>query len=249
MAKLGTAQTTARNNTPREVARKDGRNIAFYPLRVRAANENRGLEIRARRGGCRSVQLKIKRHGQNNFDLLSVNRSRFCPPLLHGGNGGIGERWITFKKFLHLDAAVSLHPHLELHDPLQAGALRERRIRRLWRINEPLLEIVGILGQASPEGNFQVQEPALEPVGLCPARSNIKAFVNLAVHIIRLEIGNTLTDTLDLLANKRIAQSNLRIYVLEPNLSGGAAQLERRTAAIQDSRCMHGTTQTVGGLH
>src|SRR5258708_5949207 len=107
MAKLGTAQTTARNNTPREVARKDGRNIAFYPLRVRAANENRGLEIRVRRGCC-SVQQKIKCHGKNNFALLSVNRSGFCPPLLHGGDGGIGEHWITFKKFLHLDAAVFL---------------------------------------------------------------------------------------------------------------------------------------------
>src|SRR5713226_6135130 len=160
MAKLGTAQTTARNNTPREVARKDGRNIAFYPLRVRAANENRGLEIRARRGGCRSVQLKIKRHGRNNFDLLSVNRSRFCPPLLHGGNGGIGERWITFKKFLHLDAAVFLHPHLELHDPLQAGALRERRIRRLWKIDQPLLEFVRLLHDSAMQAALKPVEPA-----------------------------------------------------------------------------------------
>src|ERR1700737_1746383 len=135
MAKLGTAQTTARSNTHRAVARSVGRSIMFYPLRVPATDENRGLEIRVRRGRCRSVQLKIKCYGRNNFDLLSVNRSRFCPPLLHGGGRGIRERWITFKKFLPLDAAGFLHPPLKLYDPLQAGALRYRRIRRLWRIN------------------------------------------------------------------------------------------------------------------
>src|SRR5712664_4483183 len=159
MAKLGTAQTTARSNTHRAVARSAGRSITFYPLRVLATNENRGLEIRVRRGCC-SVQLKIKCHGRNHFDLLAVNRSRFCPPLLHGGDGGIGERWITFKKFLHLDAAVSLHPHLELHDPLQAGALRDRRIRRLWRIDEPLLEFVRLLHDSAMQAALKPVEPA-----------------------------------------------------------------------------------------
>src|SRR5712692_7799749 len=101
MAKLGMAQITARSNTNRAVARRAGRSITFYLLRVRATNENRGLEIRLRRGGCRSVQLKIKRHGRNHFDLLAVHGSRFCPPLFHGGDGGIGERWFAFNKFLH----------------------------------------------------------------------------------------------------------------------------------------------------
>src|SRR5882757_5850070 len=126
MAKLGTAQTAARSNTPRAVARRDGRSITFYPLRVRATNENRGPERNSlRRGGCRSVQLKIKCHGRNNFDLLAVNRSRFCTPLLHHRDGGIGERRVAFKKFLHLDAAVFFHAHLELHDALQASTLRK----------------------------------------------------------------------------------------------------------------------------
>src|ERR1700682_3972564 len=161
MAKLGTAQITARSNAARAVARRAGRSITFYPLRVRATNENRGLEIRLRRGDCRSVQLKIKRHGRNNFDLLAVNRSRLSPPLLHGGDGGIGKRRIALKKFLSLDAAVFLHTPLELHEALQARALRERRIRRLGKIDEPLLEFVSILGDASPEGDFQIHEPAL----------------------------------------------------------------------------------------
>src|SRR5260370_12171535 len=114
MAKLGTAQTTARSNTHRAVARSAGRSITFYPLRVPATNENRGLEIRMRRGGCHSVQLKIECHGRNNFDLLAVNQSRFCPPLLHGGNGGIGERWGALAQALRFAAAGFLHPHLEL---------------------------------------------------------------------------------------------------------------------------------------
>src|SRR6266481_6487201 len=166
MAKLGTAQTTARSSTHSAVARRDGRSITFYPLRVRATNENRGLEIRLRRGGCRSVQLKIKCHGRDHLDLLAVNRSRFCPPLLDHGDGGIGERRVAFKKFLHLDAAVFLHAHLEPYYALQASALRKRRIRGLWKIDEPLLEIVRILGDASPEGDFQIHEPAFEPVRL-----------------------------------------------------------------------------------
>src|SRR5713101_110570 len=166
MAKLGTAQITARSNTHRAVARSAGRNMTFYPLRVRATNENRGLEIRVRRGGCRSVQLKIKRHGRNHFDLLAVHGSRFCPPLFHGGDGGIGERWVALKKFLHLDAAVLPYPNLELHDTLQASAPCECRIPRLWKIDEPLLEIVRILGDASPESDFQIHEPAFEPVRL-----------------------------------------------------------------------------------
>src|SRR5712692_9567002 len=120
MAKLGTAQITARSNTHRAVARSAGRNMTFYPLRVRATNENRGLEIRVRRGGCRSVQLKIKRHGRNHFDLLAVHGSRFRPPLLHGGDGGVSQRRIALQKFLYLDAAVFLYSYLELHDPLQA---------------------------------------------------------------------------------------------------------------------------------
>src|SRR6267378_1159500 len=119
-----------------------------------------------RRGGCRSVQLKIERHGRNNLDLLAVNPSRFCPPLLYGGDGGIGERRIALKKLLHLDAAVFLHPHLEPYDALQASALCECRIRRLWKIDEPLLEIVRIFGDATPEGDFQIHEPAFEPVRL-----------------------------------------------------------------------------------
>src|SRR5713101_3015986 len=171
MAKLGTAQTTARSSTHRAVARRDGRSITFYPLRVRATNENRGLEIRLRRGGCRSVQLKIKCYGRNHFDLLAVNRSRSSPPLLHRGDGGIGESWITFKKFLHFDAAVFLYPHLQLHDTLQAGSLRKPRIRGLWKIDQPLLEIFSILGDASPEGDLQIHEPAFEPVRLGFGRS------------------------------------------------------------------------------
>src|SRR5439155_2351614 len=99
-------------------------------------------ESRVHRGDCRSVQLKIKRHRRNHLDRLAVHPSRFRPPLLDSGDSGIGQRRLAFKKFLHLDAAVLLHPHLELHETLQARALRERRIRWLWEIDEALLEII-----------------------------------------------------------------------------------------------------------
>src|SRR5260370_1113798 len=157
MAKLGPAQTTARSNTSKADGRRAVRSITFYPLRVRATNENRGLETRMRRGDCLSVQLKIERYGRNHFDRLAVHPSRFCAPLLHCGDGGIGERGLTFKEFLHLDAAVLLHPHLQLHEALQACSLRECRIGGLRRIDQPLLEIRSILGHASSEFDFQTR--------------------------------------------------------------------------------------------
>src|SRR5260370_11955089 len=166
MAKLGTAQITARSNTHRAVARRAGRSITFYPLRVRAPNENRGLEIRVRRVDSLSVELKIKCHGRNHFDRLAVNQSWPRAPLLHRGDSGIGERGLPFQKFLHLDAAILLHPHLKLHETLQTGPLRECRIRRLRKIDQSLLEILRSLGHASPEFDFQTVEPALEPVHL-----------------------------------------------------------------------------------
>src|SRR5216684_733486 len=255
MAKLGTAQTTTRNNTHRAVARSAGRSITFYPLRVLAANENRGLEIRVRRGCC-SVQLKIKCHGRNHFDLLSVNRSRFCPPLLHGGDGGIGERWITFKKFLHLDAAVSLHPHLELHDPLQAGALRDRRIRRLWRINEPLLETVRVFGDASPECDFQTGQPAFQPVRLGVGRSRrfgkgrgCWPYFEGKRCLSEPNFHQSLVEAVHLLADERFMKRNLRIQELQTNFSGSGSQFKRGAATIQNSHCMSGTGTTGRRLH
>src|SRR6266481_10080665 len=119
MAKLGTAPTMARSNAYRAVARRAGRGITFYPLRVSATNENRGPQQNSfAPGPRRSVQLKIKRHRRNHFDRFAVNRGRSCPPLLHRSDGGIGERRLAFKQFLHLDAAVFLQPYLELHDAL-----------------------------------------------------------------------------------------------------------------------------------
>src|SRR5712664_2772252 len=156
MAKLGTAQTTERSNTARAVARSAGRSITFYPLRVRATTEKRGPnKIRMRRSGCRSVQLKIERHGRNHFDRLAASQSWFCPPLLYSGNCGIRQSRFSFKELLHLDTAVLLHPHLQLHEALQAGSLRECWIRRLRKIDEPLLEILRSRGHASPEFDFQ----------------------------------------------------------------------------------------------
>src|SRR6266478_3992167 len=150
MAKLGTAQITARSNTHKADARRAVRSITFYPLRVRATNENRGLETRMRRGDCLSVQLKIERHGRNHFDRLTASQSWFCPPLLYTGNCGIRQSRFSFKELLHFDTTVLLHPHLQLHEALQTGSLRERRIRRLRKIDEPLLEVLRSFDHASP---------------------------------------------------------------------------------------------------
>src|SRR6267142_6190918 len=220
MAKLGTAQTTARDNTARAVARRARRTMTFYPLRVRATNENPN-RTRVRRGDCRSVQLKIKCHGRNNFDLLTVNRCRFCPPLLHGGDGGIGERRIALKKFLHFDAAVFLYPHLKLHDALQASSWRECRIRRLRKIDEPLLEIVRILGDASPECDFQIHEPAFQPVRLSFGGSrhfrqsrNSRACSGRERVRIESNFRESLVEAVYLLADERFVKSDLRIQEL-----------------------------------
>src|ERR1700694_2906206 len=257
MAKPGTAQTTARSSTHRTVARRDGRNITFYPLRVRATNENRGPEQNSlRRGGCRSVQLKVKCHGRNNFDLLTVNRSRFCPPLLHHGDGGIGERRVAFKKFLHLDAAVFLHAYLEFHDPLQASALRERRIRGLWKIDEALLEIVRILGDASPEGDFQIPEPAFEPVRLGFGGSRrfgqgrgCWPYFEGKRRLREPNFRQSLVEAVPRLADERCVKSNLRIQELQTNFPRRSPQFERGAATIQNSHGMQGAGTIDGRLY
>src|SRR5467141_3046812 len=206
-----------------------------------------------RRGGCRSVQLKIKCHGRNNFNLLTVNRCRFCPPLLHGGNGGIGERRIALKKFLHLDAAVFLYPHLKLHDALQACSLRECRIRRLWKIDEPLLEIVRILGDASPECDFQIHEPAFQPVRLSFGgtrlfRQSRNSWACPRYERFRIESNfrESLVEAVHLLADERFVKSDLRIEELQANFSGRGSQFERGATTIQNSHGVHGTG-TIGG--
>src|SRR5260370_8798328 len=166
MAKPGMAQMTERSNTHKAVARRTGRSITLYLLRVRAYRRQTEdpNEIRMRRRGLRSVQLKIKSYGRNYIDLLTVYRSRFCPPLFHCGDGGIGEHRFAFKKFLHFDTAVLLHPHLEPDDTVQAGSLSECRIRWLRGIEERPLEIPRILLQASPKVDFQTCKPAFQPV-------------------------------------------------------------------------------------
>src|SRR5260370_41138408 len=166
MAKPGMAQMTERSNTHKAVARRTGRSITLYLLRVRAYRRQTEdpNEIRMRRRGLRSVQLKIKSYGRNYIDLLTVYRSRFCPPLFHCGDGSIGEHRFAFKKFLHFDTAVLLHPHLEPDDTVQAGSLCECRIRWLRRIEEPPLEIVRVLGQTSTAGDFHTCKPSSQPV-------------------------------------------------------------------------------------
>ena len=43
-------------------------------------------------------------------------------------------------------------------------------------------------------------------------------------------------------------KSSFRIKKLQADFSGGAAQLERRAATVQNGCCMYGTRQTVGSL-
>src|SRR6202158_262286 len=219
-------------------------------LPTRTEDPNR---TRMRRSGCRSVQLKVKCHGRNHFDLLTVNRCRFCPPLLHGGDGGIGERGKAFKKFLRLDAAVFLSPRLKLHDALQASTLRECRIRRLRKIDEPLLEIVRILGDTSPECDFQIHEPAFEPVGLSfggsrPFRQSRNSWGYSGSERVRIESNfrESLVEAVHLLADERFVKSDLRIQELQTNFSGRGSQFERGATTIQNSHGMHGTG-TIGG--
>src|ERR1700694_1071793 len=98
---------------------------------------------------CRSVQLKIKRHGRDNLDLLAVDPNGFGPPLFHGGDGRIGKYRLTFEKFLNLDTPVLCYAHLKFDNPLNAGALRKSGIRGVWSRDEPLLEIVGIFAKTA----------------------------------------------------------------------------------------------------
>src|SRR5207245_9666560 len=106
----------------------------------------------------------MTRYRRDLFTRLSFNPSPLSPPILYGGDGSIRERRITFKEFLHIDAAVFLVSQLELHDSLQAGALRESRVGRLREIHKALKKIVRILGDASPDGDFQTGEPAFQPI-------------------------------------------------------------------------------------
>src|SRR5256884_5252639 len=110
--------------------------------------------------------MKINLSRASPLGRLAVYPRCFRPPLLDGGDSGIGKRRLAFQKVLPLDAAVLLHPHLELHETLQARPLRKRRIRWLGEIDEALLEIIGILSHAAPEFDFQTGEPAFQPVHL-----------------------------------------------------------------------------------
>src|SRR5712692_8887983 len=113
-----------------------------------------------------SVQLKIEFHSRNNFDLLAINPSRFCPALLHGRDGGISEHRFALEKLQHFDAAILCYSDLKFYDSLNPGALRKNGIGGVWRIEEPLLEIVRVLAESAGERDFHFVEPAFEPVAL-----------------------------------------------------------------------------------
>src|SRR6266852_9267337 len=174
-------------------------------------------------GNCCSVQLKIKCYGRNHLDGLAIHPNWFCTPLLYGVDRGIGERRIALQELLHFDAAIFHYAYLKLDDSLQARALRQRRIGRLWRIEDALLKFIGILADASPELSFQIEDPPFEPVGLKVIRWGGCARVGSRVFMFSLIFGDTLADSLDLLADKGFTQSNLRIQELQANFPSGAA--------------------------
>src|SRR5712691_9962512 len=112
------------------------------------------------------MKLKIKFHGRYNFDPLAINRSRSCPALFHGRDGGISEHRFALEKLQHFDAAVLCYADLKFYDSLNPGALRKNGIGGVWRIEEPLLEIVRVLAESASERDFHFVEPAFEPVAL-----------------------------------------------------------------------------------
>ena len=59
------------------------------------------------------------------------------------------------------------NPALRAFDQVwNANPLREFRINRVRRIGKPVAKIVSILAQASSDGNFQLTQPALQPIAL-----------------------------------------------------------------------------------
>ena len=122
--------------------------------------------------------------------------------------GGVGERRITFENFLHLNAAVRGHAHLEFDEPLQPGALRKSRIGGIRTGDEPLQEIVGIFAQASPEGTFETSQPAFEPVRLgglgCDCWRGLGHLARFNLILLKAQI-----DAVQLYAHEGLAQSSL----------------------------------------
>src|SRR5207302_5684599 len=135
---------------------------------------------------------------------------------------------------------------------LQSSALRECRIGRLWKIDEPLLEIVRILSDASPECDFQIHEPAFEPIRLGFGGSRhfrgdrrCGSWSLGEGHRLETIFRQSLIEAVHLFADERFVKGNLRIQELETNLSGRGFQFEWRAAAIQNGNSMY-RTRTIG---
>src|SRR6266849_594595 len=150
MPKHGTAEAALRTRTDNSTARKAGRNISIYPLRVHLTTGTQGplqklVRASARHCHQRSLQLKIKRNRRDDLNLLAVNPGRLGPPLLHRFNRGIGENRFTLQQLLYFEAPILRHSNLQLHDSLDSRAASQFWVRRTRGRNQSLRKMPAIL--------------------------------------------------------------------------------------------------------
>src|SRR5207237_3907431 len=98
MAYPGAAHSAAASKKEKQktVARKLGRDIAFYPLELQFAEPRTPNENRWRALHSCSVQLNIKLDRRNHFTLFSFDPGRSPSPALHRIDGGIGKDGLAF---------------------------------------------------------------------------------------------------------------------------------------------------------
>jgi len=196
------------------------------------------------------VQLKIESHGRDHVNFFSIHPNRLGSPPVYRFACRIGENRSAFENFLQFDAAIFRYDDLKPHHALDTRAAGEFRIGGPRRIDKTLLEFTGILAQAAEESDFELSHPAFKPIasffGLGSRAFHRQEF--LVGHGSELrQFTETLRQAFLLFANERIPQGDLGIKELEVDVSGGRAELEKGTAAIQNGYGVQGARIAICG--
>src|SRR6266852_5856155 len=126
MARQAGAEATASTRINSEMKLTERWSITFYLLRgptfQNRRPERNSLAAPNRRSAL--MQLKIERNGRDHIHRPARVRKRPDPPLPDRRNRGVRQRRRPAKDLVHFDATVFCRAHLQPHNSLHPGALR-----------------------------------------------------------------------------------------------------------------------------